>query len=60
MTLTKETLDRLKATRAIVEEIVDSGTVRYGINTGFGLLSQVLIEKEKLVELQYNLIRYVN
>lgn len=43
--------------RATVETIVSSGTPTYGINTGFGALSTTSISKEKLAELQMNLLR---
>jgi histidine ammonia-lyase len=40
-----------------VKEIVDVGKPVYGINTGFGALSNKNISKGDLSELQYNLIR---
>ena len=40
----------------VVNSILDSSEVVYGINTGFGKLSQVKIPKDKLIELQENLI----
>lgn len=43
--------------RAFVEEIVARGEVVYGINTGFGALSEVTIPREELRELQVNLVR---
>jgi len=57
LSLSPKTLSRLHETRSIVEDIVEKGYVRYGINTGFGLLSKVVIENEKLVDLQYNIVR---
>jgi histidine ammonia-lyase len=58
LSLSPKTLSRLQETRSIVEDIVEKGYVRYGINTGFGLLSKVVIENEKLVDLQYNIVRF--
>ena len=43
--------------RNMVEENRQCGEVVYGINTGFGALSNVTIPKDKLEELQSNLIR---
>ena len=41
-----------------MEDIIEKGYVRYGINTGFGLLSKVVVPNDKLVELNYNIIRF--
>ena len=43
--------------RQVVDAAVDEGRVTYGVNTGFGYLSNVEISKEKLRTLQKNLIR---
>ncbi len=48
---------RIKASRAIVDKIVNSGAVVYGITTGFGSLCRVHISKEDCSQLQENLIR---
>jgi histidine ammonia-lyase len=40
-----------------VDKIVESGEIVYGINTGFGLFSNVTISADKIEELQENLIR---
>ena len=49
--------DRVAAGRQVVDNIVASGEVAYGINTGFGLFSNVIVKPDELVELQENLIR---
>ncbi len=49
--------ERMKASRAVVEKILSSGKVVYGINTGFGRLSDITLPPEKLREAQLNLIR---
>jgi histidine ammonia-lyase len=49
--------ERMLRSRAVVERAVESGQVVYGVTTGFGRLSEVAIEREKLAELQVNLIR---
>jgi histidine ammonia-lyase len=43
--------------RQFVDDIIDRGEVIYGINTGFGALSDVTIPTERLRELQVNLVR---
>ncbi len=49
--------DRIERSRRYVEEIVARGEIVYGINTGFGALSEVTIPAEQLRELQVNLVR---
>src|SRR5919197_808308 len=48
---------RIEQARRFVEQIVESGTVVYGINTGFGKLADVTIPPDHLRELQINLVR---
>ena len=48
---------RTAATRSIVERLVASGSVAYGVTTGFGKLSEVAIPPSRLAELQVNLVR---
>ena len=48
---------RIGASRAVVEKIVAEGRTVYGINTGFGRLSDVRIEPQDLRALQVNLVR---
>lgn len=55
--LTDESRDKVLKSRAYVDKIVSDGNPVYGINTGFGALSNKFIEKEDLSQLQYNLIR---
>ena len=47
----------LEAYRLTIEKSIQDQKVTYGVNTGFGYLSQVRIPKEQLEELQLNLIR---
>ncbi len=42
--------------RAVVDRAVASGATMYGINTGFGKLAHVRIERDKLALLQRNLL----
>jgi histidine ammonia-lyase len=48
---------RVDQSRKVVEEIVAEGRTVYGVNTGFGKLSDVRIERSQLRELQLNLVR---
>ncbi len=47
---------RMRASRAVVERWVNKGETIYGVTTGFGEFSNVSIDREKLGELQENLI----
>ncbi|MDK6862848.1 histidine ammonia-lyase [Nosocomiicoccus ampullae] len=55
--VTEDAYKRVHASRQIVENIIDNERTIYGITTGFGLFSDVLISKEKTSQLQTNLIR---
>ena len=48
---------RMEESRRVVERIIDEGRVVYGVNTGFGKLSDYSIPLEELRELQINLVR---
>src|SRR5712675_101042 len=48
---------RVESARKVVVQIVDEGRTVYGVNTGFGKLSDVHIDKSQLRELQLNLVR---
>jgi len=48
---------RAEKSRHVVERIVAEGRTVYGVNTGFGRLSDVHIEPSALRELQLNLVR---
>src|SRR5438876_12075196 len=55
--LSAEARARVEESRRVVEKIVAEGRTVYGINTGFGKLSDVHIEPTQLRELQLNLVR---
>jgi histidine ammonia-lyase len=48
---------RMEASRGVVEGVVSRGETAYGINTGFGKLSEVRIGPGQLEALQRNLVR---
>jgi len=55
--LTEEIRTRISEGRRVVDEILTGQKLVYGINTGFGLFSNVAIPKDELSRLQVNLIR---
>ncbi len=57
ISIDSSSLKKMQASRDFVFEIVDKGDPVYGINTGFGALSNRHIEKKDLAQLQVNLIR---
>ncbi len=57
VSLAPDAIERMKASRAIVDRVVSSGETAYGINTGFGKLASVRISTEQVRQLQVNLVR---
>ena len=57
VTLDPEARSRVAQTRRVVEDILASGAVVYGVNTGFGKLAEVRVAPEQLSRLQLNLLR---
>lgn len=55
--LAPESVDRMTASRQVVDDILKTDKVVYGINTGFGKLANQRISPEDLKQLQRNLIR---
>jgi histidine ammonia-lyase len=48
---------RVRASRNVIDSIVERGDIVYGVNTGFGKLSDVRVAPEELLDLQLNLVR---
>ncbi len=57
VSLAPAAIERMIASRAVVERLVASGATAYGINTGFGKLASVRISAEQVRQLQVNLVR---
>lgn len=57
MRIADKTISRIKETQKYVAKLATAKTAVYGVNTGFGLLSDVKIPANKLAQLQVNLIR---
>ncbi len=49
--------NRVKRSREFVEKALEQGEKIYGVTTGFGMLSDQVIERSQIEELQRNLIR---
>ena len=49
--------ERMNASRAVIDRLVESGQVAYGVNTGFGKLASVRISNDQIRQLQTNLVR---
>lgn len=49
--------DRMLASRALVERLVETGTTVYGVNTGFGKMASTRISRDEIRHLQLNLVR---
>lgn len=54
--LTPDAVERMQASRKLVDDYVNEERVVYGITTGFGLFADVVISKEQTKLLQKNLI----
>ncbi|XVN72325.1 histidine ammonia-lyase [Brevibacillus gelatini] len=54
--LTQQALENVRRSRAMVEKMVEEQKVVYGITTGFGKFSDVMIQGEDVSKLQENLI----
>lgn len=57
VSLHAEARARMSRTRSVVDAAVASGEPVYGVNTGFGKLSDISIPRDQLAALQRNLVR---
>src|SRR5688572_29298160 len=57
VSLAAEARERVERARQVVEKIVSEGRTVYGVNTCFGKLSDVSIDRADLRQLQLNLVR---
>ena len=48
---------RMERANGVVTALVESGAIAYGVTTGFGKLSEIAIPRDRLGELQVNLVR---
>jgi histidine ammonia-lyase len=49
--------ERMNASRAVVERLIEAGTAVYGVNTGFGKMASTRISRDEIRRLQLNLVR---
>ncbi|HXA78890.1 MAG TPA: histidine ammonia-lyase [Candidatus Acidoferrales bacterium] len=49
--------ESMKASRAVIERLVEADTVVYGVNTGFGKMASTRISRDEIRQLQLNLVR---
>jgi histidine ammonia-lyase len=57
VTLAEEARAAVARSRRVVDDAVERGAVVYGVTTGFGNFAEVVIPRERLRELQLNLVR---
>src|ERR1700752_2904006 len=49
--------EKMNASRAVIERLVESDAAVYGVNTGFGKMASVRISRDQIRQLQVNLVR---
>jgi histidine ammonia-lyase len=49
--------EKMNASRAVIERLVESNAAVYGVNTGFGKMASVRISRDQIRQLQVNLVR---
>jgi histidine ammonia-lyase len=49
--------EKMNASRAVIERLVESNAPVYGVNTGFGKMASVRISRDQIRQLQVNLVR---
>jgi len=57
VTVSTTALNRIQASRSVIQTVIDSQETVYAVNTGFGSFSSVRISDNQLCQLQLNLIR---
>ena len=56
LTLAPESYEDIAAGRRLIDSVIEEGKTTYGVNTGFGSLSDTPIAKDDLAELQRRLV----
>lgn len=57
VSLSDDARARMDASRGVIDRLVQSGEVAYGVNTGFGKMASVRISRDQIRQLQTNLVR---
>ncbi|MCP1727157.1 histidine ammonia-lyase [Natronospira proteinivora] len=55
--LADQAREKMQQSVDAVQKVIDEERTSYGINTGFGALARKRISRDKVVQLQYNLVR---
>ncbi|KAJ6242234.1 histidine ammonia-lyase [Anaeramoeba flamelloides] len=55
--LSESASEKVKKSRECINQMLNTGEVVYGLNTGFGVFSSIVLPPDELELLQYNLIR---
>lgn len=55
--LTENSVKRIKETRKLIEDWVEKEEIIYGVTTGFGALSNIVISKKDTLSLQENILK---
>ena len=56
VSLSPKAKEKVEKAAALVQEWTESGEVIYGVTTGFGPFSEVVISSDKVQKIQHNLI----
>ncbi len=54
--LSKEAIERMKVCRTMLEEKIEAGEIMYGVNTGIGEFSEVVLKDDQIQDFQRYLI----
>jgi histidine ammonia-lyase len=57
VTIAETAFDKVRASRDVVERLLEEGRPMYGINTGFGKFADTAISEDQIDQLQINMIR---
>lgn len=56
ISITSKAKNNIERSVNTVRKVIDDGKIIYGVNTGFGKLANISISKDKLSQLQHNLV----
>lgn len=56
VSISQSAYEQMRRSREVIEKIIEIGGPVYGVNTGFGALASVRIPKDKLQQLQRNIV----
>ena len=56
LTISPDAIERVDIARKVIDTLIENNEVAYGINTGFGVNSNIIIPRKDIAELQYNIV----